>query len=105
MHEIIGLLSGFGEICHITEEEADGLTQAVLDVMAQYKIKPNPKVVAWSNLAGIAAVIYAPKVWLIMEARKLQKPQTVVRHEPARNASVSPIAGGGNATPGMMKFS
>ena len=75
VHEIIGLVTGIGEVAHISDDESQQLTDAVLDVMAQYKIKPNPKVVAWANLVGVAGVIYAPKMWIVYQMAQMNKPQ------------------------------
>lgn len=74
-HEIVGLVTGFGDLCHITTEESETLCAAVLDVMAQYKIKPDPKVVAWCNLVGTMAAIYGVKAYLIIEYRKMKMEQ------------------------------
>lgn len=74
-HEIVGLVTGLGDLCHISTEESETLCAAVLDVMAQYKIKPDPKVVAWCNLVGTMAAIYGVKAYLIIEYRKMKMEQ------------------------------
>jgi len=73
-HAVLGVLSGHPEICNISDEEGEALVEAVTNVLAQYKIKPNPKVAAWISLAGVAMIVYAPKVF---EARKLIKTNSV----------------------------
>lgn len=70
LHHIAGILTGQPQVCAITIEQARGLTAAVSGVMAQYKIKPNPKVTAWLNLAGVLGVVYVPKALLFREIAK-----------------------------------
>lgn len=75
-HAVVGVLSGHPEICNISDEEGEALVEAVTNVLAQYKIKPNPKVAAWISLAGVVMIVYAPKAF---EARKLIKANSVPR--------------------------
>lgn len=67
-----GMVSGTGELLEITQDQSESLVNAFMDVMEQYKIKPNPKMVAWANLAGVVAMVYAPKVWIYSQVRKKQ---------------------------------
>lgn len=70
VHKVLGMVTGYGDVMEITESEADSMASAITDVLAQYKIKLNPKVVAWSNLAGICAAVYAPKIIMIAAHNK-----------------------------------
>lgn len=67
LHHIAGILTGAPAICAITMEQGEALTAAVSEVMAQYKIKPNPKVTAWLNLAGVVGIVYIPKALAFKE--------------------------------------
>lgn len=70
VHKMLGIMTGYGEIMEIEEAQAESMAAAITEVMAQYKIKPNPKIVAWANLAGIAAAVYAPKILIITALKK-----------------------------------
>ena len=83
---MLGIVTGYGEIMEIEEAQAESMAAAITEVMAQYKIKPNPKVVAWANLAGIAAAVYAPKI-LIITAIKRQAAQKQYAEGKAANPS------------------
>lgn len=76
-HEVVGILTGLPEICAITQEQGDAMVEAVTNVLAQYKIKPNPKVAAWLSLAGVMGIVYVPKVIAVRQIiaiRKVQNP-------------------------------
>lgn len=70
-----GMVSGTGELLEITQDQSESLVNAIMDVMEQYKIKPNPKMVAWANLAGVVAMVYAPKIWIYSQVRKKRERQ------------------------------
>ena len=72
LHKMAGMVSGTGELLEITQDQSESLVNAFMDVMEQYKIKPNPKMVAWANLAGVVAMVYAPKGWIYSQVRKKQ---------------------------------
>lgn len=61
-HKILGLVAGNAALWEITNEQGAALSDAILEVMNQYKIKPNPKVVAWMNLIGVCSVVYGTKL-------------------------------------------
>lgn len=72
-HKALGLVTGYGEHFEISDQEGETLALAITDVMAQHKIKINPKVAAWSNLLAICGVIYVPKVLLVYAVTKQNK--------------------------------
>lgn len=72
LHKMAGMVTGTGELLEITPDQSESLVNAFMDVMEQYKIKPNPKMVAWANLAGVVAMVYAPKIWIYSQVRKKQ---------------------------------
>lgn len=83
IHAIADIACGKTGILCIEESQAEELTNSVLQVMEQYKMKPNPKAVAWANLAGCIAVIYTPKVLafraMMVEKRKAEtSPQQTI---------------------------
>lgn len=79
LHAIAGIITGQPQICAITPEQSEAMVLAVSDVMAQYKIKPNPKVAAWAGLAGVMGMIYIPKIMLFRAVAK------------AKRSNISPI--------------
>lgn len=83
-----GMVTGTGELLEITQDQSGSLVNAFMDVMEQYKIKPNPKMVAWANLAGVVAMVYAPKIWIYSQVRKKQAAQSRERQgQPVHMAS------------------
>lgn len=46
----------------LDEKEAEALGEAVKEVADLYEFEPDPKVVAWAGLIGVATSIYAPRV-------------------------------------------
>lgn len=77
IHAIADIACGKTGLLCIEPDQAEELTNSVLAVMDQYKIKPNPRTIAWANLAGCVAVIYTPKVLafrtMIAEKRKKER--------------------------------
>lgn len=84
-HAILALISGAPiEIIGITDEQGEEIASAVLALMAEYKIKPNPKAVAWANLIGVMGVVYAPKAIMLYALRKEQKRSSHNNVQPIR---------------------
>jgi hypothetical protein len=81
IHKILDLAMGNKGIIAIEEAEAAELTKAALEVAAQYKMKPNPRVVAWCNLIGCVAIVYTPKV-LILRAMAAQAKRDAMTQQP-----------------------
>ena len=79
LHAIAGIITGQPQICAITPEQSEAMVLAVSEVMAQYKIKPNPKIAAWAGLAGVMGMIYIPKIMLFRAVAK------------AKRSNISPI--------------
>lgn len=98
LHAIAGLVTGQPHICAISQEQADAMVTAVMEVMAQYKIKPNPKALAWTQLAGVLGVVYAPKVLMFRDVAKRARANNV---QPIRQPDQAAPAA---ATTGQMQF-
>lgn len=91
LHAIAGVVTGQPMLCAITQEQAESMVLAINDVMSQYKIKPNPKVIAWCNLAGVMTIVYAPKVLAVRSVLK-------TRNQATPRATVTPADAAGGAT-------
>lgn len=59
----------------ITDKNGEDITDAVLDVFDQYKIKIDPKTVCWLNLLGVASAIYAPRITATIAVTRMQAAQ------------------------------
>jgi hypothetical protein len=92
IHKIIGIVTRQPDLWMITNEQGAALSDAILEVMNQYKIKPNPKMVAWGNLIGVCSIVYGTKVIMykaIVAQRKRsmhQQPQQQRENPPAENS-------------------
>ncbi len=95
VHKIAGILTGTGELCEITDDQAEAMTEAVTAVMAQHKIKPNPKAVAWVNLVSIMGVIYTPKILLYRDAKKMMRAKQMQQVNPHQMPTQPPPTNGG----------
>lgn len=92
-HAILALISGAPiEIIGITDEQGEEIASAVLALMAEYKIKPNPKAVAWANLIGVMGVVYAPKAIMLYALRKEQKRASHNNVQPIRPDPQTPAS-------------
>lgn len=105
LHAIAGVLTGQPLICAITDEQGEAMVTAITEVMAQYKIKPNPKVAAWAGLAGVLGMIYVPKVIAFRSVRAQTRSQLNVapirqpEHRPADDTGAADLQ-----QPGAMRF-
>lgn len=74
----------------LDEKEAEALGEAVKEVADLYEFEPDPKIVAWAGLIGVATSIYAPRVTAYKfrksEERKKRKPEEqkppLTQHDP-----------------------
>lgn len=97
LHAIAGIITGQPQICAITPEQSEAMVLAVSEVMAQYKIKPNPKVAAWAGLAGVMGMIYIPKIILFRAVAKAKRSNISPINRPASSPapeSPAPAASG-----------
>lgn len=62
-HKILAILAK-DETWIIDDKESQALAVAIADVMAQYNIVVNPKVVAWVNLMSVCTAIYGPRAFI-----------------------------------------
>ena len=99
LHAIAGIITGQPQICAITPEQSEAMVLAVSEVMAQYKIKPNPKIAAWAGLAGVMGMIYIPKVMMFRAVAKAKRSNI----SPINRPNVSP-AQSDTPAPGVMRF-
>ena len=105
LHKLFGIVVGLPEVWSITEDQAEEVTKSVLDVMALYKIKPNAKIVAWSNLAAVAAAVYAPKVIVTVAAVNAKKKARPVQvQKPDANPRPIKTDMNGNPMPDSVQF-
>lgn len=91
VHKIAGIMLQMPEVIEISQEQSEAMIVAITDVLEQYKIKPNPRAVAWANLAGTLAMIYAPKIWLcraVIAERKKQARDKSLQIVPTNNPPV-----------------
>lgn len=70
IHKLIGIAVGQPQLVAITDDQAENLTNAALDVMQHYDMSVSPVVAAWANLAAVCATIYAPKFLMFNAMRK-----------------------------------
>ena len=83
-------------MARITEDEARGLTAALVGVAEHYDLRPNPKVVAWVNLAGVLAVTYGGR-YMAYQAMRAQAQANAAPafEEPTAGVTIDvPPAGG-----------
>lgn len=78
----LGLSNIEGGVIAITDEQGESLTNACMDVMAQYDLTVSPKVAAWGNLITVAGLIYYPKIRLIQTVKKMQAQERARAHNP-----------------------
>lgn len=100
LHAIAGIITGQPQICAITPEQSEAMVLAVSEVMAQYKIKPNPKVAAWAGLAGVMGMIYIPKIMLFRAVAKAKRSNI----SPINRAAPSPTPESSAPTASGMRF-
>lgn len=60
-HMMMGSMLGMPEF-FLSEKEADTLAEAVCDFAREYDFEPDPKVMAFVNLAAAAGIVYVPRV-------------------------------------------
>lgn len=99
LHAMAGIMTGQPELCAITQDQAEMLVLSVQNVMSQYKIKPNPKVMAWCELGGVLAMVYAPKVLMIRAMQKMNAENRRAAHHSTPTPAAAP-----HVVPGQMQF-
>jgi hypothetical protein len=73
----------------ISEPESEQLAIAIGDIMALYSLTPNPKVMAWLQLAGVAGAIYVPRGAAIYASMKMRTAGANARRAQAGN--INPV--------------
>lgn len=63
MHGIMAAAVRVPELA-LSDEEGKALAAAVAEVSRHYPMTIDPKTLAWFNLAGCAATIYGPRIYL-----------------------------------------
>lgn len=81
VHQLIGIAIGQPQLVAISDDQAESLTNAAMDVMQHYDMSISPVAVAWANLAAVCATIYAPKFLMFSAMRKAAK-QSQQSHQP-----------------------
>lgn len=81
---MIGAVTGYGEIVEIDDSQGEQLATALVNIMDQYKIKVNPKTLAFGQLIGTMAAIYTPKVLMIVAIREQMKKNNPAPIQPAQ---------------------
>lgn len=76
----------------LAETEAAALAAAVAEVSRHYPMTIDPKTLAWFNLAGCAATIYGPRVYL---ARSRINAEKAAKKAPTTADNITPFPGGG----------
>jgi hypothetical protein len=66
LHAIIAMMSGIPEVA-LQPEEAASLAKAVITFGEEFDFQPNPKIMAAITLFGTAAMIYVPRVPVILK--------------------------------------
>jgi len=69
MHTMLAAATQTPEL-HLDEREAKAMTDAVAEVARHYPMTIDPKTLAWANLAGCAAMIYGPRIYLIADRKR-----------------------------------
>lgn len=89
-HGIVDAILGSPGILPISEDESAQLIVAVTEVMKQYKIKPNPKMVAWCQLCAVAGVLYVPRGIAMKNYLKTKRSQKQQQVQPNFSQPVDP---------------
>lgn len=86
----------------ISDKESDTLARSLKNVMDQYQLKPNPRTMAWVQLAATSAAIYGPRIAVIAASRKFSRPTAAAA---ATVAATPPNAAAASAPLGTIDFS
>jgi hypothetical protein len=73
----------------LDDSESVALAKSVVNVLAQFDMSPDPRIVAIGGLIATSAQIYGPRLYLIKERRKEERPIDVT----ATSVSVAPANG------------
>jgi hypothetical protein len=80
----LGALLLKNDLVTITDDEGRRMAHAIKEVTKHYNIVPDPKTMAWIQLAGISATVYGPKIAFAIQVQKRRSQQR-------RDAAQSPI--------------
>lgn len=82
LHAAIAGVTKLPELA-LSEPEASALSSAAIEVANLYNLSADPRLIAWSNLTMVAAMVYGTRFMAIRERQRKE-------HE-SRHAKVSPI--------------
>lgn len=86
LHAALAMKTNMGFLA-ISEDEGLMIASAGNEVASFYNVKADPKIVAWSKLAGVLGMVYGPKALILMKIKKAanqSKPRQPV--QPAQKA-------------------
>lgn len=95
IHKLVGIAVGQPQLVAISDDQAETLTNAALDVMQHYDMSVSPVVAAWANLAAVCATIYAPKFLMFNAMRKQARQQQYQAQSQQQPANVFDFSAGG----------
>lgn len=88
----------------ISKDEATKLAEALRNLMQYYSITPDPRVMAWLQLIGVAAVIYGPRAVLMSQRARAARAQRERGAVPPSMSVVNPTeAPQANRVPGAFE--
>lgn len=81
MHLLTAMLAGVEEAV-IDEGEAQNFAEAILGVLKQRKVKPNPEGLAWGNFASVAFTLYGPRLIAFLARRRAERKEKASAAQP-----------------------
>jgi len=61
----------------LDDTESEALAKATVNVLAQFDLSPDPKIVAIASLLSVCAQVYGPRALLISERRKSERKNNI----------------------------
>jgi hypothetical protein len=74
LHAIMAMMSGIPEVA-LQPEEAASLAKAIITFGEEFDFQPNPKIMACITLIGTSAMIYVPRMPIILKRIAAKKAQ------------------------------
>lgn len=84
VHKIAAVMTGLQEIA-ISDVEGEQLAKAVIELTRYYNFAPQGPLVAWINLAGVAGMIYVPRL-VVIGAKKAKAKKAKRENVPSNEA-------------------
>lgn len=86
----------------ISQDEANKLASAINTVQEHYPVHVDPKAMAWLNLAGVAGMIYGPRIFVaVKRKRESPSPKSEAPKSNARSTDIVVPQGLGATGGGM----